>query len=84
MSKWIKPSGIDFETNDMPETIAYLESLGWKRVVEDEPVKEPEPEPETEPKPQVQTENESEPAATSITPSSPRPRGRPPKTPRNQ
>lgn len=29
--KWIKPSGLEFETNDRKETIAYCESLGFKR-----------------------------------------------------
>jgi len=33
--KWIKPSGIEFETNDLPETIKYCKSLGFK---EDKPV----------------------------------------------
>jgi len=28
--KWIKPNGLKIETNDMDETIAYLESLGWE------------------------------------------------------
>ena len=27
---WIKPSGVEIETNDSDETIAYCESLGWK------------------------------------------------------
>jgi len=26
---WIKPSGLEFETNDSPETIKYLKSLGF-------------------------------------------------------
>lgn len=29
--KWVKPSGIEIETNDNPETIAYCEKLGWKK-----------------------------------------------------
>lgn len=29
--KWVKPSGVEIETNDMPETVAYCESLEWKR-----------------------------------------------------
>ena len=29
--EWIKPSGVVIETNDMPETIEYCESLGWER-----------------------------------------------------
>ena len=28
---WIKPSGMEVKTNDMPETIKYCESLGWKQ-----------------------------------------------------
>lgn len=31
MIKWIKPSGVEIETNDLEETVAYVESLGWKR-----------------------------------------------------
>ena len=31
MIKWIKPSGVELETNDSKETVAYCESLGWKR-----------------------------------------------------
>lgn len=34
--KWIKPSGVEVETNDMPETITYCRSLGWQEVSEDE------------------------------------------------
>jgi len=26
---WTKPSGAEFETNDKPETIKYLKSLGY-------------------------------------------------------
>lgn len=26
---WIKPSGVEMETNDSPETIKYLKSLGY-------------------------------------------------------
>ena len=29
--KWTKPSGLKIETNDEPATIAYCESLGWKK-----------------------------------------------------
>jgi hypothetical protein len=28
--KWIKPSGLEIETNDSEETIKYCKSLGWK------------------------------------------------------
>lgn len=28
--KWVKPSGLEIETNDMKETIEYCKSLGWK------------------------------------------------------
>lgn len=31
MIDWIKPSGLEIQTNDRPETIAYCESLGWKQ-----------------------------------------------------
>lgn len=31
MITWIKPSGGEIETNDRPATIAYAESLNWKR-----------------------------------------------------
>ena len=33
--KWVKPSGVEIETNDREETIEYCESLGWKPI-EDE------------------------------------------------
>lgn len=29
---WKKPAGTLVSTNDAPETVAYCESLGWKRV----------------------------------------------------
>ena len=32
--KWIRPSGVPIETNDLPETIAYAKEHGWK---EDKP-----------------------------------------------
>lgn len=35
--KWTKPSGVEVETNDMPETIKYCRSLGWQEVSEDAP-----------------------------------------------
>lgn len=28
---WIKPSGLEFKTNDLEATIKYCESLGYKR-----------------------------------------------------
>lgn len=31
MIKWVKPNGLEIETNDMTATIEYCESLGWKR-----------------------------------------------------
>jgi hypothetical protein len=31
MIKWVKPSGVELETNDLKKTVAYCESLGWKR-----------------------------------------------------
>ena len=31
MITWDRPSGTQLETNDLPETIAYCESLGWKK-----------------------------------------------------
>ena len=27
---WIKPSGVEVETNDLPATIEYAKSIGWK------------------------------------------------------
>ena len=33
--KWIRPSGVELETNDRDVTIKYLESLGFKRMSED-------------------------------------------------
>lgn len=36
---WIKENGSEIETNDRKETIAYAESLGWKR--KKAPVKKP-------------------------------------------
>ena len=32
--KWTRPSGLEIETNDRPETIETAEKLGWQRVVE--------------------------------------------------
>lgn len=29
--KWIKPSGLEIETNDLKATVKYCESLGWKK-----------------------------------------------------
>ena len=34
MIDWIKPSGAPITTNDQKETVAYCESLGWKRAGE--------------------------------------------------
>lgn len=31
MIKWVKPSGLKIETNDMDETVEYCKSLGWKK-----------------------------------------------------
>lgn len=28
---WIKPSGVEIETNGLEKTVKYVESLGWKR-----------------------------------------------------
>lgn len=36
--KWVKPSGLKIETNDLPKTIEYCKSLGWK---EDTPENKP-------------------------------------------
>ena len=30
MAVWIKPSGTEVETNDLPATIEAAKSLGWK------------------------------------------------------
>ncbi len=43
---WVKPSGIEIEANDRKETIAYCESLGWKRKGEKPTVVEAAKEPE--------------------------------------
>ena len=32
MAKWIKKSGVEIETNDLPANIAKAEELGWERV----------------------------------------------------
>jgi len=32
MIMWDRPSGTQLETNELPETIAYCESLGWTQV----------------------------------------------------
>ena len=29
--KWVKPNGNEIETNGEKATVAYCESLGWKR-----------------------------------------------------
>lgn len=29
--KWIKDNGQEIETNDLPDTIAHCESIGWER-----------------------------------------------------
>ena len=34
MIKWVKPSGIEIETNDNKATVDYCESLKWKRAGE--------------------------------------------------
>lgn len=31
MIKWIRPSGSEIETNELKETIAACEKMGWKR-----------------------------------------------------
>ncbi|PCJ24148.1 MAG: hypothetical protein COA96_10405 [SAR86 cluster bacterium] len=36
MAHWIKPNSAEIETNDLPDTIEYCESLDWKRVGDDE------------------------------------------------
>lgn len=42
---WIKPNGTEIETNDLPATIAYAESLGWKRKAAEPERKKPGPKP---------------------------------------
>ena len=39
MIKWVKPSGLEIETNDRKETVEYCVSIGWKRA--DEPSLKP-------------------------------------------
>ena len=34
MIKWVKPSGLEIETNDRKETVEYCVSIGWKRADE--------------------------------------------------
>lgn len=34
MIKWIKPSGVEIETNDREETVKHCEKLGWTRADE--------------------------------------------------
>lgn len=46
MITWIKPNGIEIETNELPATVAYADSLKWVREDVDEDKVEPEPEPE--------------------------------------
>ncbi len=29
---WMRPSGSEIETNDLPATVEYAKSLGWERV----------------------------------------------------
>lgn len=29
--KWVKPNGIEIETNDLKATVKKAESLGWKK-----------------------------------------------------
>lgn len=49
MIKWEKPNGTTIETNDSPETVAYCESLGWKRAGAKKPAaKKSQPETDTE------------------------------------
>jgi ribosomal protein L15 len=38
--KWTKPSGLEVETNDLPETIEYCKSIGWKEYKKPKPVKQ--------------------------------------------
>lgn len=33
--KWIRPSGLEIETNDLEETVKYCKSLGWKEKKEE-------------------------------------------------
>ena len=47
MAKWKKPSGVEIETNDLPETIEYCESLGWE-MLDEATIEEPAPESETD------------------------------------
>ena len=37
--KWMRPSGVELETNGLDVTIAYCESLGFKKIEEDAPKK---------------------------------------------
>ncbi len=49
MIKWIKPDGGKVESNERKETVAYLESINWKREGEEtteQPTEQPGAEPE--------------------------------------
>lgn len=42
--RWIRPTGSEIETNDLPETVEACEKMGWKRAdkperKDEEPVK---------------------------------------------
>ena len=39
--KWIKPNGLEINTNDLPDTISYAIELGWRPYDPDEEPQEP-------------------------------------------
>lgn len=43
---WVKPSGIEIETNDAPATVEHCRSLGWE---EKKPKAKPKAKPKSKP-----------------------------------
>tara|TARA_R110000796_G_scaffold163505_3_gene280438 strand:- start:146 stop:409 length:264 start_codon:yes stop_codon:yes gene_type:complete len=41
MITWVKPSGLQIETNDMKTTVAYCKSLGWEIISNDAECNDP-------------------------------------------
>lgn len=39
--KWKKPSGVELESNDSPETIKACEALGWEQIGQEAPQDDP-------------------------------------------
>ena len=58
MIKWVKPSGLKIETNDLDVTVEYCESMGWKQENGKQPRKKKKV---TENKDSKETENSPDP-----------------------